>query len=204
MKDNLISEVETKVKMKEKSFLFFFSKMFDLFRREIQSKRVLTIFVEEKVFVDGNFRLVPFDEKSKSFVVFMIPKNYFSLLEILFFVRIFKSKFEAPFYLGHFFFSPETVFGQLNDSVFLRTKSFFFRNLFKRNFITSRNEERRNFNLSMFEQNFGHRFAETDRKIDIRPSTLSNRRFLRFGLVNCLEKCRTTTKYRSVKIVSLC
>ncbi|CAF0790082.1 unnamed protein product [Adineta ricciae] len=75
-------------------------KIIDLFEYDISDRRTLSIFVEQKIFLNSIYQLLPFDKDD----------------DLLVFVRFYNSRYESLLYIGHFLFSQQQSFQKcLND-----------------------------------------------------------------------------------------
>ncbi|CAF3963971.1 unnamed protein product, partial [Rotaria sp. Silwood1] len=81
-------------------------KIIDLFQHKISNQQILSIFVEQKIFLNGVYQLLPFDKNN----------------DILIFVRLYDSQDESLLYIGHFLFSKQQSLQKCLIEIALRIK----------------------------------------------------------------------------------
>ncbi|CAF0809444.1 unnamed protein product [Rotaria sp. Silwood1] len=81
-------------------------KIIDLFQQKISNQQILSIFVEQKIFLNGVYQLLPFDKNN----------------DILIFVRLYDSQDESLLYIGHFLFSKQQSLQKCLIEIALRIK----------------------------------------------------------------------------------
>ncbi|CAF0851576.1 unnamed protein product [Adineta steineri] len=80
-------------------------KVNDIFHYEILNRRVLAIYVEQKLFMNNIYQLLPFE-----------------IDDILIFVRFYNAQDESLLYIGHFLFSQKQSFQKCLNDIALRMK----------------------------------------------------------------------------------
>ena len=84
--------------------------MADLFQYELSDRYVLTVFVEQKRFLDGIYQLPPFNKTGIVFLrlfVAHLSSMIIRIDDLLIFVRLYNSHAESLMYVGHFLFSEQ-------------------------------------------------------------------------------------------------
>ncbi|CAF1189871.1 unnamed protein product [Rotaria sordida] len=81
-------------------------KIIDLFQHKISNRQILSIFVEQKLFLNGVYQLLPFDKND----------------DILIFVRLYDSRDESLLYIGHFLFSKKQSLQKCLNDIALHIK----------------------------------------------------------------------------------
>ncbi|CAF2363743.1 unnamed protein product [Rotaria sp. Silwood2] len=78
----------------------------DVFQHQISNQQILSIFVEQKTFLNDVYQLLPFDKND----------------DILIFVRLYDSRDESLLYIGHFLFSKQQSLQKCFNDIALRIK----------------------------------------------------------------------------------
>jgi hypothetical protein len=81
--------------------------MIDLFQYDTSDRLILPIFIERKIFLNGIYQLLSYDKDD----------------DILMFVRLYNSRDESLFHIGHFLFSQHQSLRKKDRFVFLLLKS---------------------------------------------------------------------------------